>query len=505
MNKNFSKLLYGIALISLVGMNSACSDDKDFGEVAKQAVAMSSVTIGKTDYTKPDGNITLLKNGEIQIPYTIAPENATKTGLKWSSSNTSVVTVSQEGVIKAGNETGEAVIYVTPEVGFGQTSVTPSFKVEVVEEFVYMSSLSISTKPEKNVIAATSKFQLAATSLPEDVTFKRYTWTSNKPSVATVDENGLLTGIAEGRATITVTADDLNPGTKASASFEVEVQVSVPITKISFSDNEKNYLSALGYGETYRIAPVLEPADATASLISWSSDNPGVISVDDDGVLTVHTTTTGTANITATYNDIVATVEANVAEGRFWFSFANEFPSSYWRLPKNGTDPTTKSDEHKTIVTMGVNGEKHRADIVFNQSKINITPGTYRYIAMKVQTRGAGNITFALYDKKPADGISIGENYLGLPGSTGTKANNAYTVLGGGSISYEKANVIYYDLQGRFANKSWDGSTAAYTLASLQFKMADFKTSTTYDIYWIRAFKTMDELENYVKNENLNN
>ena len=69
-----------------------------------------------------------------------------------------------------------------------------------------------------------AKEQLTATVLPEDATDKTVTWTSSDPAVATVDENGLVTAVAAGAATITATTND---GTNLTATCEVTVETPI--------------------------------------------------------------------------------------------------------------------------------------------------------------------------------------------------------------------------------------------------------------------------------------
>mgnify|MGYP000035909553 CR=1 FL=1 len=59
--------------------------------------------------------------------------------------------------------------------------------------------------------------------------------------------------------------------------------LSPPITGMTFTEDAE--LNQLGYGQEYQVKYTLEPVDATASLLTWTSDNPEVISVDKTGKL----------------------------------------------------------------------------------------------------------------------------------------------------------------------------------------------------------------------------
>ena len=108
---------------------------------------------------------------------------------------------------------GEANITATAVDGSGVTAtckvtVTPKLVTSVILD---ESELTI----EKNFTE-----QLAATVAPDDADDLGLIWTSDNEEVATVDENGLVTAVGEGTATITATAND---GSGVSASCVVTV------------------------------------------------------------------------------------------------------------------------------------------------------------------------------------------------------------------------------------------------------------------------------------------
>jgi uncharacterized protein YjdB len=80
----------------------------------------------------------------------------------------------------------------------------------------------VSLDKEAATIAINTTLQLTASVAPEEATNKNVTWSSDNESVATVSEDGEITGIAEGKATITVTSED--------GEFEAECEVTVTKT-----------------------------------------------------------------------------------------------------------------------------------------------------------------------------------------------------------------------------------------------------------------------------------
>lgn len=485
-----------ISFIMAAVLMSSCSDDKDFGGKIDEILTISSIIIDNTDYDAGDNTICLLKNQELQLSSQISPENAFNPNITWSSSDGSIVTVTQDGKIVAKDKIGDAVIHITPEVGFGPAAATPSRKIKVMEAFKFMESITVENKPEE-AIATGDEYQLKVSSLPADVTFKRYKYESSDPQIATISKDGVVTGITKGKVTISVIADDMNQGTPVTTSFDMDIKVVIPIVGMNFTDDAE--LSALGYGQEYQLKYTLEPSDATASLLKWTSDNEKVISVDKAGKLKVLAMGAGSAVITASYGPVSKSVTVSIAEGRLCYSFANSM--SPWRVENNAT---YTSDGEKTIVQMGSSG-KYRGDMVLvkkgDNKTVTITPSTYRYFAIKIKplsvlvpgNNSAGCIKFEIYD----DPLTIGYNYVG----TGS-ANNSYSILGGAGISTTKPNILYYDLMGKFDNQNPVDRTK-FDLIQCKFVIADYVApATSYDIYWARTFKTLEELQNFVNNEN---
>ena len=251
----------------------------------------------------------------------------------------------------------------------------------------------------------------------------------------------------------------------------------------------------------------MTPSNATVELISWSSDNASVASVDEDGVLTVHSMLSGSATITASTGELTKTVSVNVAEGRIWYSFENGIGD--WSLESGNNSSVVKSDGEKTTIKMG-GSDKYRGDFVWVRngvSQTKITPSVYRYLAMKINvasplsagSNANGCIKLELWDDSGDKG-TIGNNYTGAVNS----ANNSFEVLNGGSFQTTAPNVIYWDLQSNYDKHTPTDWNQTFTLNCLKFVIADYTAPDSYDIYWVRSFKTVEELEAFVASEDTN-
>ena len=143
----------------------------------------------------------LLIGDTLVLTATISPENATNQNVTWQSSNTTVATV-LNSVITAIAE-GTATITVTTADGNRTATAT----VTVTTAIIPVASVSLNETTATLEIGET--LTLTATVLPENATSRNITWTSSDNAIATV-ENGVVTAISDGTATITVTTTDGN-------------------------------------------------------------------------------------------------------------------------------------------------------------------------------------------------------------------------------------------------------------------------------------------------------
>lgn len=129
--------------------------------------------------------------------------------------------------------------------------------------------------------------KLTATVAPANATNQAVTWKTSDKNVATVSENGLVTAVGGGDATITCTAKD---GSNVKATCKVTV--TVPVSGIQLSQTG----AALTVGDTLTLTKTIYPSDATNQAVTWTSSSDAVASVDSNGKITAKTA--GSAVIT---------------------------------------------------------------------------------------------------------------------------------------------------------------------------------------------------------------
>lgn len=153
----------------------------------------------------------------LKLIATVLPEDASNKNVKWSSSDNEVAVVDNNGLVIA-RKPGEVTISVTTEDG-GKTA---NSQISVV-----ISVESISVDPTEATIFLGQTSLLTATILPQNATNQKISWTSSDESIATVDQTGLVTSVAVGSVTITVTAED-GDLTAASAITVINEDASMP-------------------------------------------------------------------------------------------------------------------------------------------------------------------------------------------------------------------------------------------------------------------------------------
>ena len=259
---------------------------------AMKATCEVFVTVPATGVTLSETELILRKGATAKLTATVLPTDATNKKVRWSSNNTAVAIV-ESGTVAA-LSAGNATITVTTEDG----NYTARSEVVVVTDLVPATGVTLSQTKLSLLKGATAK--LTATVSPTGATNRKIRWSSNNTAVATV-ENGTVTAVSGGAATITVTTEDGNH----TATCEVTVTVSA--TGVTLSQTELS----LAKGATATLTKTVVPSDATNQKVRWSSNNTSVATVENGTVTAV---SGGTATITVTTEDgnYTATCEVTV-------------------------------------------------------------------------------------------------------------------------------------------------------------------------------------------------
>lgn len=122
-------------------------------------------------------------------------------------------------------------------------------------------------------------------------------FSSDNEKVVSVSNGNKINAVSSGTANVTATIfSDYNyGGEKITKTFQVTVKS--PVTGIEVSEDKISLIP----GKTYQLKPVVLPADATDTSVSYLTDDETVAIVDDNGL--IKAVSTGTANITIKAND----------------------------------------------------------------------------------------------------------------------------------------------------------------------------------------------------------
>lgn len=222
--------------------------------------------------TKPVTNVTLEPNtltlevGKSEtLTAKVEPSDATNQNVKWESNNPDIVTVEQDGTVRAVG-VGEAAI--TAKAG----DKTATCTVTVAKADVAVESVTLT--PSSLALTVGQEGTLTATVSPDNATDRTVTWESNATNVATVDNSGKVTAVSEGTATITAKA-----GEQTATCTVTVTKVDVKVTQITISGK-----NTLNVNETTTLIANVQPGDATNNTVVWTSENPDVVKVENGKV-----------------------------------------------------------------------------------------------------------------------------------------------------------------------------------------------------------------------------
>ena len=249
---------------------------------------------------------------------------ASKLTVEWTSSDESVATVDETGTVTA-VAAGEA--NVTASVKDADIAASTHIKVVVTPTGVAApESIDLVTNGENTK-------DLDAKLVPADATDVKLAYESSDESVATVDETGKVTAVANGECTITtyVTAKTEDAEASELSAVAVEAADSEEIddsvatmpedlaamdsafdvvpedlkaeTKVTVTTNVESVTldkteGVLTVGNTVTVTATVTPDTATNASVTWSSSDEAIATVDSEGKITA--VAPGTATITAT-------------------------------------------------------------------------------------------------------------------------------------------------------------------------------------------------------------
>lgn len=210
------------------------------------AVCKVTVKVAAKDITVPDNlDVKLYDGNETTVEATVSPADATDVKVSYASTDEAVATVDKDGKVQI-LQPGECDIV---------TTLTQEGK-KVVEKKTHIKAFyeveGITLDKTEGILTAGNTVTLNATVLPEEIADETIvTWTSSDEKVATVDENGKVTAIAAGEATITANAGEKSTTYKLTVQAKKVAQTS----NKTYSSSSSNSSAAVTPSNPAPVAP----------------------------------------------------------------------------------------------------------------------------------------------------------------------------------------------------------------------------------------------------------
>ena len=329
-------------------------------------------------------NVKIEKGNTITLTASVNGTAVPSGDVTWTSSNTAVASVSDDGTVTAvnpgtatisasydGNEAQCTVVVINPlrQITLDKDEVTLRRPDTVVKDTGNLSNEELSS----NI----SSTELKVSFDPEDTTDdKTIIWSSSNKKVATVD-NGIVTAVGTGEATITAKAS--KAGNKTA---KCKVTVIAPVYKIEFSSD--NNTDKILTGQVINLSVNYLPLDTTSdTTVIWESSDTSVASVARTRG-SVKGISAGNANITATIGGYSASHSITVEDCTMTFmdsdnnTILKTFSTAYGdKIPEEAFPIMEDTDDSIFIGWYtGINGTGSRfnKDSIIHQKETTVFP-----------------------------------------------------------------------------------------------------------------------------------
>lgn len=342
----------GVAKITVTTVDGAFTDDCT---IVVDKVPVTGVTLDKTSSSIEVGKA-------IVLAVSVTPENATNKAVTWRSSNSNIASVDSNGIVY-GKAAGEAIITVeTVDLNYKAICkvIVTNTNAVVPVRGVTLDKTNVTLNQGK-VIVLTPQIN------PANATNKKVTWKSSDSSVATVDSNGIVIAKNIGWSLITATSEDGGYMGYCLVRVDKVADNIVPVKDIEL--NTKIVQMNKGGNETLKAK--VSPDDATNKSVTWSTENPSVITIDSNGKITA-------------LNRGIAIVTASTVDGKFkdscivivWDNDSSWEDKEIFRLRLNKTFLWIKEGKHEQLTPIITPGYLKKTNLVWKSDDNSIASVT---------------------------------------------------------------------------------------------------------------------------------
>lgn len=411
-----------------------------------------------------------------QLDWTVGPDEVDDPTIIFTTSDDNVATVTPEGLIRAVG-IGDAIISATPPLGFGAQA---RLMIHVKESVVLANEITLAIDgKEEDFYYESDVVRLSATILPADHDYNHLVWSSSDESIATVDQSGSVLLLKEGDVTITAAATD---GSEVKGSWTRHIFRMVDVDDLSIAPLAEELCLDRG---SVDLDVTYYPLGSTSGSVEWTSSNEEVAVVERGSVRPVGF---GTCTITGTTKSgKSSSVDVTVTSGLRIWDAANRWKS--WLPGSNASFEYTENYIRVKMSEMSANGP-WRGDILLTKSADApawFDFGKYPIIAFRANIPQNGRNTL---DAVSLDGVNCG----GPQSNEGRFEQNKPIALSDGSKLY------YYNISSKYSTTAPTGFSL-FQIKVADIPAADVPTSKTYNLYWVRTFKSVDEMKAFAEAE----
>lgn len=228
-------------------------------------------------------SVTLYTNDVKTLTAVIQPETTLDKSVSWQSSNDAIVKVDTNGNVTAVSA-GKAQIIAETSNGLSDTC----------DVTVYDHTTGV-TMDETAEININEQLQLTAHTLPLETSDGLVTWSCSNNDIATITENGIITGVKQGSCTVTATSLDGN------YTASCQVKVLQPVTDVQLERHD----ATINVGNSIQIHARILPDNADNKNVVWTSSNEDVATVSKEGFITGKGTGTAIITVASSENENV--------------------------------------------------------------------------------------------------------------------------------------------------------------------------------------------------------